>query len=190
MHRNLILALITILATPIARGQAKDSCFDKATQSELNACEAEQYRKVDAEMQRVYTQVLAKYSADRPLAENLRIAQEAWLKFRDAHMDSLFPETDKQRTYGSVYPMCKAIEMTLLTSQRTESLQRMLNPEEGDVCAFSAGDGSAQITGENRKLVGVASDQKRVPLLHCVVQSGSQQQRRRLSGQVANSLRR
>jgi hypothetical protein len=32
--------------------------------------------------------------------------------------------------------MCKALELIRLTNERVMELKEMLNPEEGDVCAF------------------------------------------------------
>ncbi|WP_157468256.1 lysozyme inhibitor LprI family protein [Edaphobacter aggregans] len=35
--------------------------------------------------------------------EKLKLAQEAWIKFRDADLDSLYYQKDKQQAYGSNY---------------------------------------------------------------------------------------
>jgi uncharacterized protein YecT (DUF1311 family) len=142
MNRFLLLGLFLILPLsgsgqePTASG---NPCFEKASsQTELNACASEAFSKADAELNLVYQQLLRNYAADNGLVRRLRLAEQAWVKFRDAHMEALYPEpeTGQGSNEGSVYPMCKAMEMTRLTIERTEDLKRILNPTEGDVCAF------------------------------------------------------
>lgn len=166
--RSLVLAFVAMTVSGVTLAQEKDPCFDKLTQNDMNMCETEQYHRVDAELQHVYEQVLAKYATRKLFVEKLKTAQEAWVKFRDAQMDSLYSEEDKLRAHGSVYPMCKAIELTLLTSERTASLKRMLNPDEGDVCGFSAGVASMR---GRQKLTEPFSSDGRNPLSVCARQS-------------------
>ena len=116
--------------------QQKDPCLNKQTQGELNACESEQYGKADVELNRVYQELLAKYSSHKEFISKLRAAEEAWIKFRDADLDSYYYAKNKLAVYGSAYPMCRAISLTQLTLERTKELRQMLNPNEDDVCGF------------------------------------------------------
>jgi uncharacterized protein YecT (DUF1311 family) len=123
-----------------ARGlcaQGDDPCLNIQTQVQMNQCESERYYKADAELNVVYRKVLAKYRSNAKLLEKLKLAQDAWLKFRDAHLESLYYNTDK-RAYGSVYGTCRSLELIRLTIERTKELRAMLNTEEGDVCGFVA----------------------------------------------------
>ncbi len=138
--QSLTVALVTFLIAGTALAQRTDPCLSKPTQAEINACEAERYKKADAELNQVYRQLLTKYAAHRELIKKLKLAQEAWIKFRDADVGSLYYHNDKLGTYGSAYPMCEAIDLTRLTLQRTKELRQMLNPGEGDVCGFVAAD--------------------------------------------------
>ena len=116
-----------------------DPCFAKATtQAGITACAGQAFDKSDAELNVVYQQLLKKHAGHKNFIKKLKLAQEAWLKFRDAHIESLYPnpEEDHLRAEGTVYPMCKAMEMTRLTVKRTKTLKRMLNPKEGDACGF------------------------------------------------------
>jgi uncharacterized protein YecT (DUF1311 family) len=86
-------------------------------------------------MNRVYQQLLANNKDEQKFVENLRTAQRAWISFRDAHLELLYPDKDNPQTsYGSVFPMCYCINQTNLTVERTKQLKRLLNPLEGDVC--------------------------------------------------------
>ncbi len=110
------------------------------TQVDLNdqACGA--YKQADAKLNAVYKQILGKYKADASFIASLRAAQHAWLAFRDAHLASVYPATDKQSAYGSIYPTCACGVLADLTQARTAQLQVWLNgAEEGDTCAGSVG---------------------------------------------------
>jgi uncharacterized protein YecT (DUF1311 family) len=108
------------------------------SQAEMNACAADQYAKADAELNAVYKQLITKYKSDGEFVAKLRVAQESWLKFRDADVTCFYYQKDKVAAYGSVYPTCRSRAMTRLTAERTRELKQMLDPEEGNVCAFVA----------------------------------------------------
>jgi uncharacterized protein YecT (DUF1311 family) len=134
---NVILSIVLLAVARDASAQKSDPCFSKFTQSEMNSCEFAQYAKVDAELNSIYGKLIAKYKSDDEFLKKLKIAQESWLKFRDADLASLYHQENKPGAYGSVHPMCKAMELIRLTNERAKELKEMLNPEEGDVCAFN-----------------------------------------------------
>src|SRR5262249_16864301 len=68
------------------------------TQGQMNDEACRKYQQADAEMSRVYKQVVAEYKSETAFIKKLGIAQRAWLAFRDAHLEDLFPEIDKTRT--------------------------------------------------------------------------------------------
>lgn len=137
---SLLLAFCGILVVNSACAQQMDPCLNMQSQSAMNNCEAEQYAKADADLNHVYRKLLSKYQSDPQFLQKLRLAQDAWLKFRDADLDSIYYQKDKLQAYGSVYPMCRAILLTRATIERTKELTQMLNPEEGDVCGFAASE--------------------------------------------------
>ncbi len=108
------------------------------TQAEMNDSACAQYKKADAEMNAVYQQILNKYKSETLFVAKLKAAQRAWIAFRDAHLESLYPEPNKLQTYGSVNPVCRCGVLTELTAERTKQLKQWLNgAEEGDVCSGS-----------------------------------------------------
>ena len=142
MNKVLLLAAFLVLPVPMSSQETtrqSDPCFEKATsQSDMTTCATEGLKKADAELNLVYRQLLKKHAARKNFISKLKLAEEAWVKFRDAHMESLYSESeeDQLRAEGSVYPMCKAMELTRLTVERTKALKNMLDHQEGDVCAF------------------------------------------------------
>ncbi len=122
----------------------KDQCGDLESQAAMNACEADRYAKADVELNSMYKQLLAKYKADAVFVQKLRAAQESWLRFREADVASIYCHEDHPGFYGSAHPMCKSMVLIQLTVARIKELEEMLNPEEGDVCAFVAANMPAQ----------------------------------------------
>ncbi len=51
----------------------------------------DEYAKADAELNKVYTDVLREYAKDKTFVAKFRQAQRAWLAFTDAHLESLYP---------------------------------------------------------------------------------------------------
>jgi uncharacterized protein YecT (DUF1311 family) len=108
------------------------------TQIQMNkeACDA--YKKADAEMNRAYQKILAEYKTDAQFIQKLKLAQRAWIAFRDAHVVSIYPATDKRAEYGSINPMCQCKILEELTTARTRMLREWIDGvEEGDACAGS-----------------------------------------------------
>jgi uncharacterized protein YecT (DUF1311 family) len=108
------------------------------TQSEMNQKAYKDYEKADKELNTVYQQILKDYKRDSKFILKLKEVQKAWIKFRDAEMNALFPEENKQLEYGSMFPLCWSIELTKLTKERTKKLKVWLHGiQEGDGCAGS-----------------------------------------------------
>lgn len=130
-----LLCLLSLPAVSQEKGPA-DACEQKAqTQADLNKCSSDRLAREDAKLNRVYQELLAKVKNDSVATAKIRSAQRAWIVFRDAQMRSLFPAEDKQARYGSSYGMCAAVAQAQLTSERTQMLEGMLHPNEGDVCS-------------------------------------------------------
>ncbi len=111
-------------------------CQGVQSQMALNQCYCNEYGKADAELNKVYQQVLSANAGEGQLTEKLKAAERAWLAFRDAQLEALYPTTgsDPREQYGSVYPMCYCMAQTQLTVQRTQQLKEMLKQTEGNVC--------------------------------------------------------
>ena len=116
-----------------------EACYEKAqTQLGLNRCAGLEYRVADDELNQTYQAVLVKHADDETFLARLRDAQRAWIAFRDAEMEALFPHQDEPGYYGSVFPMCWAQQLASLTRERTAKLRRWLEGvQEGNVCSGS-----------------------------------------------------
>jgi uncharacterized protein YecT (DUF1311 family) len=108
------------------------------TQSETNQKACHEAKQADAEMNQVYRQIMTEYRQDAPFGRKIKAAQRAWLAFRDAHLESLYPAENKQAAYGTVYPVCRYAALAAVTRRRTAELQEWVKGvQEGEACARS-----------------------------------------------------
>ena len=108
------------------------------TQSESNEDACVTLKQADALLNKSFNQVLSEYKKNVPFIRKLRIAQRAWIAYRDAQLEALYPSPNKRVEYGSVYPMCRCSALATLTTQRAEELKKWIDgAEEGDVCSGS-----------------------------------------------------
>jgi uncharacterized protein YecT (DUF1311 family) len=105
-------------------------------QMQLNKEACDEYKKADAEMNDVYRRINRDYRDDAGFIAALKKAQLAWIRYRDAHLESVFPGDPSQ--YGSINAMCRCTNLAEITKERTRVLKRWVEGiEEGDVCAGS-----------------------------------------------------
>lgn len=136
--------MATILALICSQAEAADQKKDwrtdpAATQLDINYGAKADFDKADARLNKVYQQARAKHKGESTLLQKLQKAQQAWIVFRDAHVEARFPDADKSN-YGSAYAMCYWTEMAELTDARSKQLQLWVTgAEEGDMCSGSYG---------------------------------------------------
>jgi uncharacterized protein YecT (DUF1311 family) len=91
------------------------------TQSEMNAEAAADFKKADAKLNAVYKKVKASLGEDG--LENLKVAQRAWIAYRDA--EAVLEAAPNEG--GSIYPLIFASVKTRMTEARTEELQAIID---------------------------------------------------------------
>ena len=108
------------------------------TQAEMSRDACEKFKKSDAKLNQTYKRILADYQKDKLFIEKMKLAQRAWLAFRDAHLAAVYPVEDAGAQNGSAGSMCQCLELEQLTYQRTKVMQQWIDgTREGDVCAGS-----------------------------------------------------
>ncbi len=127
--KRLVLVLIGFLllfCNLNAQGQkaAKLPCEKRArTQNELNQCARSAFEKADAEMNRVYQQLMsATARRGESYQQKLKEAQQAWLKYRDATCESEAAINAEGTIYTTAYNYCLA----QVTTERTKRLAMMM----------------------------------------------------------------
>jgi uncharacterized protein YecT (DUF1311 family) len=108
--------------------------------------------RADAELNRIYQQILAAKATDTDFVKAFQEAHTAWISFRDAHIRSIYPDPDS-RAHGSVYPMCRCMLLEQMTTQRAKEIRRLWvdGVDEGDVCIGSCVIKTANRTPKRKK---------------------------------------
>ena len=129
-----LLILFLLASLP---GLAQDSaqyrtCNEKAkTQMEMNACASEESARADAELNEVYRKVLAEAGKQEEAVAKIKAAERAWIAYRDAYMDAMYPAKNKQAEYGSIYPMEADLLRAKLTQRQVTALKELLQQYSG-----------------------------------------------------------
>jgi uncharacterized protein YecT (DUF1311 family) len=125
--------------------QAKEAnpCDAANTQVEMNQCSADEYKKADAHLNTVYTNLIRLLQKDSghaqqqsggeqrkpetPAVDKLRAVQRQWIRYRDLHCSAVRAQYEG----GTISPMMWTTCMTETTNHRIEELKH--GYEIGDV---------------------------------------------------------
>ena len=120
--RNFLLAcaLLFLLAPVVAPQGGKHPCENAGSQFEATECSAREYKRADAELNRVYQQVLEQ--EDKDGQARLKTAQLAWIKFRDTECEY----ESGEYIGGTIRPMVENFCLTSVTNDRTNQLKEIL----------------------------------------------------------------
>lgn len=98
----------------------------KGNQSDMNEAAYREWKRADDKLNEIYSQILIKYKDNQLFLDKLTDAELAWIKFRDAHLEALYPDKEPTYHYGSVYPMVYHLEKAYLTWARVKQLNQWL----------------------------------------------------------------
>lgn len=95
---------------------------------EMGACARDEFNAADKKLNQVYQRLLAAGAKEPRFIANLRTAQKAWIKFRDASLDARFAceDQDHRICWGSMIQLDWPAYKTTLTRERTEQLNKLL----------------------------------------------------------------
>lgn len=135
-----ILFSFSFAALAAQYSERLDSCMDKArTQHAMHVCASEEAGRVDAELNDIYrilVSAAAKHEdavAKIPFAKRqdavakIGVAEKAWVAYRDAYIEAMYPAENKQTVYGSIFPMEVNLLRARLTRQHIEALKELLD---------------------------------------------------------------
>jgi uncharacterized protein YecT (DUF1311 family) len=92
----------------------------------MNACASDAAARVDAELNGVYRKLLSQAASQQEAIAKIKAAERAWIIYRDAYLDAMYPAKDKQAEYGSMYPMEADLLRAKLTTQQVAALRDLL----------------------------------------------------------------
>ena len=99
-------------------------CNLEGNQAELNQCAYDDFLTADDALNDVYQKLIKKSKGDKTYIKQLRQAQRAWIKFRDAELDAMFScaEEDIKLCWGSMVGMLYPSAKADLTEERTKKI--------------------------------------------------------------------
>src|SRR5690625_7361916 len=80
--------------------------FVAQSQAKMNSEAENEVELSEQKLDSVYTAVKKQYEDNPEFIASLKKAQQAWITFRDAHLESVYPGKNKQTKYASVYSSC------------------------------------------------------------------------------------
>lgn len=100
------------------------SCIKQAnTQTEMNVCANKEAVRADTELNRTYHELLSKATSQPDAVEKIKACERAWITYRDAYMEAMYPAKDKQAEYGSIYSMELDLRRAKVTQQHVNALK-------------------------------------------------------------------
>lgn len=125
MIRTLLLFALLLACVPAVAGAqgAGQMCPDARTQLEMNRCASDELARADSALNHRYQHLIRGLQPER--VEPLRVAQRAWIRFRDA--ECAFRAA--RYAGGSLQPFVRATCLAGLTRERTEHFGEMLAGE-------------------------------------------------------------
>ncbi len=126
MAKNVSLVVSSLvllsLGLALAGGTQKPSrpCDDALTTVEMLECSKQRYETADRQLNQVYKELKLKLSKSRQT--KLKLAQRAWITFRDATAEFEASEV----TGGSMYPLVYLVMQAEMTENRVGELRQIL----------------------------------------------------------------
>lgn len=124
--RLFIFCLTSSLCWPQDSAQYLACSKDANTQHEMHVCANEEAQRVDDKLNQVYKLLLSKVRSNATATAKIRAAQKAWITYRNAYIDAMYPAKDKQAEYGSIFPMEVDLLGAKLTRQQIDALRDLL----------------------------------------------------------------
>ena len=133
MLRLILLILFSFALTAVSAND-EIKCNPDGNQLEINACASFDFSKADNELNETYQALIKKEAHDKLFINKLRLAQKAWLAFRDADLEARFvcTENDARICWGSMYPMLFFSRKAELTRERNKQLRQILKDGLGE----------------------------------------------------------
>lgn len=122
--KKLVLLVLAWAAPALAA-----ACDKANTQTDMALCYGGLANKSDAELNRVYRALLARWKGDTGAVQALRVSERAWVAYRKAECDRQGYAT----TGGSAQPMIIAMCLKSITDERATLLKSDLTCKEGDL---------------------------------------------------------
>jgi uncharacterized protein YecT (DUF1311 family) len=108
-----------------------DRCMDRAgTQLGMNSCANEEALRAEAELKNLQQKLVLAARTEPGAIDKIEAAAKAWIAYRDAYQEAMYPAKDKQLAYGSIFPMEFGLLRARLTRRQIQALRELLKRYE------------------------------------------------------------
>ena len=118
------LLVLNLFVVTLAQDKKKDPCADAQSQADMNMCWGKEYKAADAKLNKTYQEFMSKLDESEKV--QLKNAQLAWLKYRDANCEFVA----EQYKGGTMRPMIAAICLADVTNARVNELTSQIKDRE------------------------------------------------------------
>jgi uncharacterized protein YecT (DUF1311 family) len=102
------------------------ACTEKAkTQADMNICASGEAARADTLLNEVYRELLLKAASQTGATAKIKTAEKAWIVYRDAYLEAMYPASNKQAEYGSIYAMEVNLLLAKLTQRQVTALKEL-----------------------------------------------------------------
>lgn len=123
-----LLWIVVAVAPAAAQGSAQfKACMRTAkTQLAMNMCAGNEAALRAMQMNSIYNKLVSLAAKEPGAAAKVAASQKAWAAYTDAYVEALYPASDKQGMYGSIYPMEVALARSDLIQQHIADLKALV----------------------------------------------------------------
>ena len=122
---TLLILFAAVAISVFGQEQKKtDPCADAQSQAEMNMCWGKEYKAANAKLNKIYQDFMSKLDESEKV--QLKNAQLAWLKYRDANCDFVAD----QYKGGTMRPMIAAMCLAEVTNARVNELKSQIKDRE------------------------------------------------------------
>ena len=130
MKRSVVGLVVLVFSSTATFAQQSDElkrCMGQTeTQLAINKCASDEAGRVDAELNSLYKKLLSTIAADPNAVEKIKHMERAWVSYRDAYLEAMFPARDKQAVYGSMYTTDLNLFLAAVTSRHIDGPRDLL----------------------------------------------------------------
>ena len=127
IRRALIFGLVfAVMQAAPTQHEVKSKPCEGMTQQEMNVCAGAEFKLADAELNRLYQELLKKAEGNQLATTKIKKAEQSWIVYRDAYLEAMYPAENKQKEYGSIYPMESMMFRTELTRRQIAAIKDLL----------------------------------------------------------------
>lgn len=129
--KTVIAVLASLLSGGLVIAQSSieyKTCSDAAkTQIALHKCADEEARRADRALDIAHKRLLSIQKGDPAAAKKMRALEAAWTVYRDAFIEAMYPATDKQAAYGTMFAVEALLTRARLTRLHTAEMERRIS---------------------------------------------------------------